>query len=131
MLLGCIQEEPVTTEPNDSSQEQKDFEVVSFVTGRDSYGSSEEADFMIEVYSPEKINSTIMITGVSPYGRPKMKEIEEQELNKGMNSIVIKSKTPSCTTGCGGVKPGNYTMTLKVTAGKKILLENTTISLHA
>ncbi len=54
---------------------------------------------------------------------------QNQTLKPGINEIMLKYPTPSCT-GCAGIKPGNYTVTAEVTVGARTQSKNITVDIQ-
>lgn len=109
----------ITPTPYYSSE---DVRITELKTDKAEYGSRETVIFTLYIDSKIDIRITeIKISGIKPSNIAYINETETRYIKKGENEIVIEVKTPSCTSGCGGVNPGSYTITAEMSADNKIL----------
>ncbi len=150
LLSGCIETEPLQGENNglkqagepesnllptlDAPGENADLNAeisLSVSTGKEEYGSHEEAVITVIATASEGIESAVVkIWGVAPYSKNYIESEKTVDLNEGENLIEFVETTPYCTAGCGGVYPGPYDLHASVEAnGKELAGAKTTITL--
>jgi len=127
-----------TTTPVNSSKitptayySPEDVQITEIKTDKDEYGSKETIIFTIIINSKVDIKrAQIKINGIKPSNTSYINESEIRYIYKGDNEIFIKSISPSCTGGCGGVNPGTYTITAEIYTDNNIIsVAETTLNL--
>ncbi len=104
---------------------------ISVSTDKQSYGSSESVMIVVEVVSSEAVEDTVVrVWGITVSGKNHIESQSSLPLKQGSNMFLFKEQTPQCTSGCGGVHPGKYTVSASVeVAGKKLAESSTEITL--
>ncbi|HDP73683.1 MAG TPA: hypothetical protein ENN46_01865 [Candidatus Woesearchaeota archaeon] len=90
------------------------IEISTFISDKQVYSSQEDITFTVAVASPEESEVKAVVKGIKPYSRNYIEVEETHILHKGDNQLSFSSKTPYCTSGCGGVNPGEHDITLEV-----------------
>lgn len=130
---GCIQQKNVTENPEIEMQENNDIDNVqisSFETDKEVYGSHENLEATIQLESAKETELKARLIGIIPYNFAHIDESKTLNLTQGKNEIVFNTKTPHCTSGCGGVYPGPYELTIELVADDEVVANsNTTIEL--
>jgi hypothetical protein len=113
------------------NQEIPVIEILNFSTDKNTYSSHEEMKILVLLKSPKEIeNVTLNVWGIKPYSYAYINESKTLNLKRGENEIVFLTKTPYCTSGCGGVHPGPYEIYVKVFVnGKETANSSTKINL--
>ena len=105
-----------------------DAEIVQFTADKLNYASYEQVDFSVVVRSSEKIeSSTIKLSGIRPYHFYYIDASKTISLSEGENRIIFSETTPECTSGCGGVYPGPYTIYAQLFIDELEVSNSTTI----
>lgn len=119
--------------PKENESEPPELQILSFSAEGSSYGSNEMAVFMLSVNSSQKIkNVQVLLKGVKPYNNYYMEASETYALTNDLNELSIGAQTPHCTSGCGGVKPGDYDVTVEIKINGELKASaTTTINLHS
>jgi hypothetical protein len=106
-------------------------EIVSFETDKKVYRSNEEMKIFVFLKSSKEFeNVTVNVYGIIPRAYAYINESKTVNLKNGENRIVFQTKTPYCTSGCGGVNPGSYDLYVKVFIdGKEVTNSTTKINL--
>ncbi|MGM5488427.1 MAG: hypothetical protein ACQESG_05750 [Nanobdellota archaeon] len=140
VFTGCVNEEPniVSEERNQASEERNqaseegnqasDIEIMSFSTDNKTYGSYEKVNANAIVRSSADQTITARLSGIKPHTNPYIDESKIINLSEGENEIHFTATTPHCTSGCGGVYPGPYQLTLELLHGT-VTSKNITIEL--
>jgi len=90
-------------------QEQKLEASISVFTDRQSYGSDEDILITVDIESNKAVqDAEIRVWGITVEGTSRIESSQKVELKTGQNSFLFSEKTPYCTSGCGGIKPGKY-----------------------
>ncbi len=160
LFAGCVSESPGSFDSLGSSKEQtldnlssgsslsdsSDFDSSPLVSGQEdnalqaeiyvstdksSYGSSENIMISVGVSSSSEIpEATVKVRGIYAGGMHRISSEESFSLVQGDNSFLFSEKTPYCTSGCGGVHAGQYSITAELEVnGKTIALSETQITL--
>ncbi len=117
ILAGCMQQQNIP-----------DVNILSFETDKKTYGSYEEIKVTAVVKSPIQMQDiNARLTGIKPYNHAYIDESKVIDINSGENEIIFRAKTPYCTSGCGGVYPGPYSVDIELTAGEDVLASSGTI----
>jgi len=110
-----------------TNQEIPVIEILSFSTDKDTYSSNEEIRIFVSLKtSKEMENVTVNVWGIKPYNYAYINESKTLNLKRGENEIVFLAKTPYCTSGCGGVRPGPYNLYVEVFANGEEMANTTT-----
>lgn len=96
--------------------------IENFSTHKAVYGSREKIEFRTDIRSVGRQTVKIEISGIKPGAYAYLNITQEAELEKGDNKLSFSALTPACTSGCGGVLPGNYNTDLKVNSATGELL---------
>jgi hypothetical protein len=109
----------------------QEIEILKFTTDKKTYGSYEEMKISVLLKSPKDVeNVAINVFGIMPRVYAYVNESKIVNLKEGENEIVFLTKTPYCTSGCGGVYPGPYDLYAKVFfKGEEVTNSTTTINL--
>ncbi len=120
ILVGCMQQQNIA-----------DVNILSFETDKKTYGSYEEIKITAVVKSHIQMQDiTARLTGIKPYNYAYIDKSKVIDINSGKNEITFVVKTPHCTSGCGGVYPGPYSVNIELIAGEEVLASSgTTIDL--
>lgn len=121
-IAGCSNQNNFASEFNENIE----VEIISFESDKASYGSSEEINFNAKIVSYSDINNIkLEIKGIKPYNTNYIDVAEVHNLVKGENDITLSAKTPYCTSGCGGVRPGAYKINLEVFSEDELIANET------
>ena len=127
IVSGCVMQTPNETNSHQDANaitEEMNIEITEFTTDKEVYGSYEEVKMTIVAVSPEAIeNAEINVAGINPYQHAYVDESRIVNLSMGENEITFSDKTPSCTSGCGGVYPGPYDITARISVNGTLLAE--------
>lgn len=116
--------EPPLWEIEGETSRQEPEISLSVSTGKGTYGSSEEVEITVLVVSSVQAeDAVISVWGITPYSKNYIENQKTVGLEEGSNTVVFSEKTPRCTSGCGGVKPGAYTMHASVSLGGTVIAE--------
>ncbi len=132
IIAGCMQQQNMNntgkTESEDSnSQSISDVNILSFETDKKIYGSYEEIKVTAVVKSHIQIQDiNARLTGIKPYNYDYIDKSKVVDINSGEKEIIFFVKTPHCTSGCGGVYPGPYSIDIELTAGEEVLASSST-----
>lgn len=144
LILGCTSDGSEEIEPLFAEQEQaagsgellnraandegpkKDghegITIISFQTDKKTYLSYEEVIISAVIDSPEKIDGlNLRVYGIRPYSYNYLDQHKDVDLAAGKNQVILSAKTPYCTSGCGGVYPGPYSLTLDLSKGDHLI----------
>jgi len=105
---------------------EKDIEIIEFRTDKDTYSSRENVEISIKITSSEDRQVTAKIKGIQPLNRPHIESSKKVDIGEGENKINFNEKTPYCTSGCGGVSPGEYNLDIEILDGEEIIVNSTT-----
>ncbi len=121
-IAGCSNQNNFAYEFN----ENVEVEIISFESDKESYGSNEKINFNANVISSSDIdNIKLEVNGIKPYNKNYIQVAKIHNLTKGDNNIKFSAKTPSCTSGCGGVRPGSYDINIEVFSGDELMANET------
>lgn len=125
--------ENATSETNTSTNMTTNVtfvEITNLQLDKDKYGSHETVNLTTSVRSNVEGEFLIKVHGIAPLGYEHVKKEESITLHPGDNKIKTEFKTPRCTSGCGGVKPGDYNIFVEIQKGNETLANaSTTITL--
>ena len=106
--------------------------ITSLSLDKEEYGSKENIVFSLTVNASQEIETNLTLKGIKPRTYYYLNKLEKTSLEQGLNELSLNATTPSCTSGCGGVKPGEYEVKAEILVNETILAEaNTTITLHS
>ena len=116
-IAPTIETEPITT---------ADIKISEFSTNKETYGSYEEMIVSVVVVSSKNLkNVTINLFGIQPYRFAYINESKTVDIAAGKTQISFAVKTPSCTSGCGGVYPGSYEIHTEVLIDGMVVAKST------
>ena len=96
--------------------------IIEFSTDKDVYSSREKIISYLEVESLKDIkNVNFILEGIKPYNTAHLKDSKLVDLKKGKNEITFEGMSPYCTSGCGGVYPGDYDITVEVFENENLI----------
>jgi len=122
LALGC--------EFDDCPEADNVWARMSIFPDRYSYRSGETAIVTLEVSSARSADAVVNIWSSSNTGVMFIDESREVQLKPGSNDVEFSILMPFCTSGCGGVFPGLYTLNASVESGGKVVaVSETTIEL--
>ena len=99
---------PESTE-EDKEPGEYEIEIKEFKTDKETYGSYEEIQISLKVFSKNEIKDVeIKIKGIQPGRYAYINEFKVVNLAEGENAVFFEAQMPYCTSGCGGVFPGPY-----------------------
>ncbi|MFP4423948.1 MAG: hypothetical protein ACLFP2_01825 [Candidatus Woesearchaeota archaeon] len=109
------------------TQENKnqDVRIINFETEKYAYGSHENLKATVKIESAIKAGGKARLIGIKPHTYHHIDNTKRLDLNKGENKIVFNVKTPHCTSGCGGVYPGPYDITIQLSLNDTVVAEST------
>ncbi len=106
---------------------QVEVKITEFNTDKPTYSSYEEIELKINLLAETEIkNAEIRVAGIQPHQIAYLKEEKIIDLPKGESTILIESQAPSCTSGCGGVYPGPYDITVELLVEDNLIDSRTT-----
>ncbi len=98
------------------------IEIQNFKSDKDTYGSREKIQFSLLLLSNNDIKEAeIKINGIQPYQYAYINKSKMISLNQGENTIIIEAEAPTCTSGCGGVRPGPYDIVADILINNEII----------
>ncbi len=114
-----------------SGKETADIIIMEFETDKGVYGSHEEMEISAVIASPRNVgNVSVRLTGIKPYSYAYIDDSRTTDLDAGENKLTFFARTPYCTSGCGGVYPGPYSISLELFIGESLVSSsNKTIEL--
>jgi len=122
LLSGCVQKEAALGKDETGNSESYDVKIVRFTTDKNTYSSYEALKADVVIKSGAEINeASVRLVGIKPYGYAYVDESKVVRLSRGENKIAFSAKTPACTSGCGGVYPGQYKISVEVMVGNDIV----------
>lgn len=129
-LTGCVQladQNSETSIPEGAvltgQQETIEF-ALEISTDKAEYGSHEEVYINLIISSPENIeNALVKVWGIAPRSTNYIEDEQTVSLQRGENTIQFVEETPNCTSGCGGVTPGEYVLYASVDVNSETVAE--------
>lgn len=111
---------------------KNNLEIKSILLDKSEYGSLEDVLFKVTINSQKTEECEIKIKGIKPSQTYYIDISKEVKVVSGENNYELVAKTPRCTSGCGGVRPGEYEMIGEIICNRelkdnfnfKILLKN-------
>ncbi|MGM5482670.1 MAG: hypothetical protein ACQESF_04370 [Nanobdellota archaeon] len=127
ILTGCMQQGI----DNKSNYENdiENIEIANFTTDNNVYGSKQKIRAVAVVKSSDNIKLKTRFHGIQPYRFPHIEQLKAVNLTAGENKINFTATTPYCTSGCGGVYPGYYQVSVEL-INKTGLLASKNISIR-
>lgn len=125
-VFGIIFTEAIFTNDNTISEEKQNIEITEFQTDKNTYSSHEDLEISLQITSSRDIQATAKIKGIQPFNRAYIENSKEINLKEGENEITFNEKTPRCTSGCGGVSPGEYDISIEIWDDNEIIGSLTT-----
>ncbi|MEM5793191.1 MAG: hypothetical protein QXY45_02425 [Candidatus Aenigmatarchaeota archaeon] len=109
-----------------TSLNNRGIDIIDFRTDKDTYSSFEEIRISLLIKSSGNFQDVqVNVLGIKPRQYYYINESKIINLTKGYNEISFISKTPHCTSGCGGVYPGPYNITSEVLLNGKFVCNKT------
>ncbi len=104
---------------------KESLEIIEFRTDKEVYGSRENLEALVVISSLGDLKDLkIELKGISPRSHYYIDVSDEINLERGENEIILESRTPFCTTGCGGVRPGFYNLEVNVFSEEELILSS-------
>lgn len=123
---GCVQDDMDDKEIERQENNQvQDVRIINFDTDKETYGSHENLKATIGIDSTTKSEISARLLGIKPYSYPHIDKTERLSLSEGENQVVLNVNTPHCTSGCGGVYPGPYDITIQLILNNTVVAEST------
>lgn len=117
LVSGCVQ----------YGSHASGMNIKSFTTDRETYGSTEDIEITVVVYSDAEIkDATVKVSGIKPYQYSYIDNSRTVDISPGDNEIIFREKTPYCTAGCGGVYPGPYKLNAEIFVNNEMTANSTT-----
>ena len=111
-------------EESPEAAEGPEIEILEFSTDKNTYASNEEIKASLVVESSEQVNAVkVNLLGVLVGGTYRVSAEREMDLAMGEKRIEISAMTPYCTSGCGGVHPGEYDVKVEIEKDWEVLAE--------
>ncbi|MCD4740485.1 hypothetical protein K8R43_04835 [archaeon] len=102
-------------------------EILNFSSDKQEYGSKERIKFKIDLISNQELEANITVKGIKPGYWYFIEDWKIMSIKEGTNPLLINSMSPSCTSGCGGVHPGEYKITSEIIHENRVLNNATTM----
>jgi hypothetical protein len=100
---------------NNINKTNLDINIISFKSDKTTYSSREDIHFTLELKSLNDLtNVSINILGIKPFNNYYLQIKNTINIKEGYNVFTFQGKTPSCTSGCGGVNPGTYKINIEL-----------------
>jgi len=106
-------------------KEGLEVKITEFFIDKNTYASSEPVNAVLVVRSSEQVNGVkVKLLGVFVRGTYRVSVERKMDLAMGEKRVELNARTPYCTSGCGGVHPGEYEIKVEIEKGGEILAES-------
>lgn len=108
----------------DSKDKELVIQISSFELNKEVYSSYEDVSFKIVIDSSSRVdNAELNIKGIKLRNIYYLHVSEAIDLKKGTNNFLLRATTPRCTSGCGGVNPGDYELVASLVINESVFSE--------
>jgi len=113
-------------EPEQTQETKASVSVKEFELNKEVFSSHEDLNARIVIESNQRVTGIeVRLTGITVGSGAKIYRAVFTDLKEGENEFFFSQKTPSSTSGCGGVFPGIYEVKVEIAKGENLLAEQT------
>jgi len=101
-------------------------QISEFTLNKETFSSNDEVQATIVIETGMEITgASARLYGIKASGINRIDSLNITDLLEGKNTVEFNTKTPNCTTGCGGVYPGQYGLTVEIIKDGEVLATST------